>query len=328
MYYLKVIQIFYIILYRLKKRKPPQNKIDYKLRDSFQSWQTSIRKNKSYHNQSFKFLNEKLTYKKDIWFRGASTYLWHYNINYFDFLNSSDNSSYIKDFEKLIDDWILYNKDYNSISWDPYPTSLRIVNWIKYHNETCSLDKSQIDILYLNGIHLFNNLEYNLLGNHLFTNAKALIFYGAFFKSRDSNSILNKGLEIFNDEFDEQILNDGGHYERSASYNAIIVEDILDVYNLLQSLLIIKDSFNDYQINISKKIINQIDKKWASIDRWFRTMLHLDNNYPSFNDGSISASPKYESIDNYVKKLRLSKKTYHNHKTKNLYLKDSGFISS
>ena len=58
-------------------------------------------------------------------------------------------------------------------------------------------------------------------------------------------------------------------------------------------------------------------------------MIHLDNNYPSFNDGSISASPKYESLCNYIKKLGLTKKKVNKEPIiKNIYFKDSGFISA
>ena len=32
----------------------------------------------------------------------------------------------------LIDDWIDKNHEVKLVGWDPYPTSLRIVNWIKW----------------------------------------------------------------------------------------------------------------------------------------------------------------------------------------------------
>merc|ERR1712167_212035 len=76
----------------------------------------------------------------------------------------------------------------------------------------------------------------------------------------------------------------------------------------------------------SREIVNLINKNWSSINHWLETMLHLDNNYPSFNDGSISSSPKYESLYNYITKLGLTKKKVNKEPIiKNIYFKDSGF---
>ena len=55
--------------------------------------------------------------------------------------------------------------------------------------------------------------------NHLFANAKALIFAGLFFDDDESEKWLNTGLNILAREMDEQILSDGGHFELSPMYH-------------------------------------------------------------------------------------------------------------
>ena len=97
--------------------------------------------------------------------------------------------------------------------WEPYPTSLRIVNWIKWAlsppeprggfepgglpvragvgvlqglegHETTPRQILPPDCLHSLAVQarwLRRRLEYHLLGNHLFANAKALVFAGAFF---------------------------------------------------------------------------------------------------------------------------------------------------
>ena len=41
-----------------------------------------------------------------------------------------------------------------------------------------------------------------------------------------------KGLKIVNRELDEQILNDGGNFERSPMYHSFFLEDLLDLINI------------------------------------------------------------------------------------------------
>ncbi|TOQ84691.1 hypothetical protein CGG86_23720, partial [Vibrio parahaemolyticus] len=59
---------------------------------------------------------------------------------------------------------------------------------------------------------LEQQLEYHLLGNHLFANAKALVFAGCFFKGDLACRWLERGLDILHKEVAEQILSDGGNF--------------------------------------------------------------------------------------------------------------------
>ena len=70
-------------------------------------------------------------------------------------------------------------KNINSIGWDSYPISLRIVNWIKWSMEDNNLCGKSLESLAIQARYLFNNMETHLLGNHLLANAKALIFSGS-----------------------------------------------------------------------------------------------------------------------------------------------------
>ena len=57
----------------------------------------------------------------------------------------------------------------------------------------CSMKRSSIRLLCKCAI--FRNVEWHLLGNHVWANAKALIFGGACFGS-EANGWLHKGLDI------------------------------------------------------------------------------------------------------------------------------------
>ena len=51
-----------------------------------------------------------------------------YNLHYFDYINSSNARTEIS--RSLIHDWIDNNPVGKGPGWEPYPISLRIVNWI------------------------------------------------------------------------------------------------------------------------------------------------------------------------------------------------------
>jgi uncharacterized heparinase superfamily protein len=79
---------------------------------------------------------------------------------------------------------------------------------------------------------LRRHIEWHLLGNHLFVNAKALVFAGLFFAGDEAAEWLAQGSERFwVREVPEQVLPDGGHFELSPMYHAIILEDVLDLLN-------------------------------------------------------------------------------------------------
>lgn len=82
---------------------------------------------------------------------------------------------------ELIHNWIENNPPLKGNGWEPYPTSLRIVNWVKYILSNNINDENILRSLYIQAQVLSQMLEFHLFGNHLFANAKALIFAGVFF---------------------------------------------------------------------------------------------------------------------------------------------------
>jgi len=166
--------------------------------------------------REFIFLNcsKKFRGKVD-WNYGKYGKLWTYNLNYFDFLNQGFNDDYIALIEEFID-----NIEMVDAGMDPYPISLRGINWIKFlsiHN----INNSKInDSLYGQYYILHDNIEYHLLGNHLLENAFSLLF-GAYYFQDDL--LYQTSKKILISELEEQILDDGGHFELSPMYHQIIL---------------------------------------------------------------------------------------------------------
>jgi len=202
-------------------------------------------------NQSFTFFNRTKNFpdKSDWNYRGFGT-LWHYNLNYFDYLlqpgmTRETGLALILNF--------IERADGNGPSFDPYPISLRGVNWIKFlslhgigdgRNEAPESGRTVSTTIdgavavairasfYAQYMRLLDNIEYHLMGNHLLENGFSLLFGGVYFGDA---RFCRKAEEILREELAEQILPDGGHYERSPMYHQIILGRVLDCINLLKS---------------------------------------------------------------------------------------------
>jgi uncharacterized heparinase superfamily protein len=159
------------------------------------------------------------------WKSGGLPKLWLYNLHYFDWIW---NIPY-EQARQAVNDWIAkYPLKRNRAGWEPYPVSLRLMNWVGYffgknrialesdYEFSDSLWKS----LYLNASWLMRHLESHLLANHLFENAAALLLTGSCFEGTDARNWRERGLAILQHEIEEQILPDGMHFERSPMYHS------------------------------------------------------------------------------------------------------------
>lgn len=173
----------------------------------------------------FRFLNETRNLGRPIDWTPEAPDLWIFQLHYFHYLSSLST-----DLQKsLCRDWIHSNTVGEEPAWHPYPTSLRIINWCK----VAPKEDRVLESMYTQAAYLYRHLETYLLGNHLLENARALIFASSFFEGQGEASEWKKrGVEIYQEQISEQILEDGGHFERSPMYHALVLEGYLDVLNL------------------------------------------------------------------------------------------------
>lgn len=236
-----------------------------------------------FDGENFTFLNKTITFKgADDWNHCTDDKLWLYNLHYFDFLKQCE-------FRKktcsnaIIERWIDENPVGVGNGWEPYTLSLRIVNWIKWIWHGNELSGTMRHSLVLQCRALYKQLEYHLLANHLMTNGKALIFAGMFFRGKESQKWLRKGWEIYSKEIKEEILADGGHFERTLMYHSIILEDLLDVY----------------QATGKKELRTPIEKML----HFLAEMLHPDRQIVLFNDAAFGIAPEPDALFDYAERL-------------------------
>jgi hypothetical protein len=129
--------------------------------------------------------------------------------------------------ERLLRTWIEAHPPRNGDAWHPYPLSTRVGNWIAAATllpDVVTDDVSRSAWRQLRRLEL--NLEHDVLGNHLIRNTRALVLGGVAFGVPE---LARKGIELLRRELDEQVLPDGGHYERSPSYHLVVLRDLLEI---------------------------------------------------------------------------------------------------
>jgi uncharacterized heparinase superfamily protein len=309
--YLKFKQIYWRIIYLLprlitQQKKCPSAQIHRKI-DLF-----IPRDGITVDYQSFIFLSELNNIVETGWDNPSISKLWRYNLHYFEYLLQNNSDERHLAFQtQIIDNWIVNNHFGSGTGWEPYPTSLRIINWIKWHWKTNQLSERAKISLWNQIRYLESRPEYHLLGNHLFINAKALLYACAFFKLKEETPIYKTATSIINEEINEQFLEDGAHFELSPMYHSLAMEDLLDLISISDQL----------PTNFSKEVIKE---KFVKGMQWLQTMIYNNEELAHFNDCANGIAPKFSKLVNYatelgvaVSNLDVPKFSYH---------KSSGFV--
>lgn len=243
--------------------------------------------------------------------------LWLYNLHYFDDLNAERASERCDWHRALIARWVEENPARRGTGWAPYPTSLRIVNWIKWGLAGNALTDTASASLALQARWLMRRLEWHLLGNHLFANAKALAFAGCFFEGPEAESWLVQGLNILARELPEQILADGGQFERSPMYHALALEDVLDLIN-------VSHAFPAALPEPWRGLVAGLPEIAGRMRFWLAAMCHPDGEIAFFNDAAIGIAPALEQLTAYAHRLGLPQASPPSEGV--THLADSGYI--
>lgn len=250
---------------------------------------------------TFDFLNKPKSFQKNSinWNFNGFGKLWTYNICYFDFLLQPGMKS---DEGLFLINNFLDKKELLSAALDPYPISVRGINWIKFLSKTNPdkgmeylKGKARIDSFqYAQYIILIENIEYHLLANHLLENGFSLLF-GAYYFS--DQSFYNKAKQILVTELNEQILDDGAHFELSPMYHQIILDRLLDCINLLQ---------NNDRFSGEEKLLTFIQGKAQRMLNWLNIITFSNGQIPMLNDAAPGIAPTTQQLNEYASRLELT----------------------
>ena len=246
----------------------------------------------------FRLLNKEVTLGSPVrWDPAGTTRLWRYNLHYFDY--ALDLALLVK-FEKdeksadllrrLFREWIEANPVSEGVGWHSYPTSRRIVNWIQAVSLATSevvFCDSQSEMAWMNSVYqqaryLEDHLEFDLTGNHLLANAKALVYAGLFFGDIVGAHWSSIGQRLLWHGLKEQILNDGGHYERSPMYHAIVLQDYLE------TVLALRLNRIEVPAWVHERLISMAD--------FLTGIVHPDGEIPLFADSALGIASRPSDI--------------------------------
>lgn len=237
---------------------------------------------------TFRFLNDMRTLATG-WDDPAVEKLWRYNLHYFDDLTAEAAPTRRAWHLALMDRWVAENPVGQGTGWEPYPTSLRLVNWVKWRLAGYQLTPPQLLSLVVQARWLAARLEVHLLGNHLFANAKALVFVGSLFDGPEAETWRRRGLALIERELPEQILPDGGQFELSPMYHALALEDLLDLVNLSRATDLPPP--------------RGLEERIPAMRGWLAAMTHPDGEVAFFNDAATGIAPPPAALDAYAQRL-------------------------
>jgi len=247
-------------------------------------------------NNEFIFLNLSKKFNSKIdWNYSEYGKLWTYNLTYFEYLKDKDDVKLIYDFINNIENI----KD----GFEPFPISLRGISWIKFLTKFSIEDKKINDSLYAQYYILLDNLEYHLLGNHLLENGFSLLFGAYYFQDE---KLYLKAIEILEIELEEQILEDGGHFELTPMYHQIMLFRVLDCINLVQN--------NNWK---NKELLKLLILKAELMLGWLQNISYSNGDIPLLNDSTNKIAPTTNELLTYADSLKV--------KVNNLELKESGY---
>ena len=239
---------------------------------------------------SFNFLNQTHQFSKAIdWNYQAYGKLWNYNLQYFNYLHQANLDNNIKN------DWLKeigYCLRKGTLKLEPYPVSLRTMNAIRYCSINNIEDHQILKDTYAQLKYLNHNIEYHLLGNHLLENAFALMMGGYAFNEK---SWLQKSRKILYRELNEQILNDGGHFELSPMYHQIILFRVLELIDWYSNA--------DHPDPDFLKFIMQKAKLMLS---WLKGITFENGDIPHFNDSATGVALSSQKLFDCAKLFEFS----------------------
>ena len=245
-----------------------------------------------------KFLNVEREFDEPVEWRPddlkVGTRLWLLNLHYMEFLEAVEHQRFVE----LIQHWINNNLPYESgywlDNWNSYSMSIRVVVWMQqltrrseqleqsYFDQAVSrlIDASLIAQMRF----LRSNLELDIGGNHLIKNIKALLWASKYYRGPEALEWQRKATRLLTNELEEQVLNDGMHYELSPAYHCQVFADLLECYQVLDDGL----------------CRTSLARKLAQMAQVVADFTHPDGKISLFNDAGLNmAYSPQQCLDAY-----------------------------
>jgi hypothetical protein len=196
----------------------------------------------------FRFLSRTRKFDRGIeWNSPMDSHLWRYHLHYFNYVDAlilahlcpaqaEDDGKAYREFRRLTEAWLTDNTHLKGDGWHPYTVSLRLVNWLN-GAEAFQADlaadpdhrrRLTAGILGQASI-LARSLELDVRGNHLLENLRALIWVASAIDTSETRKWGRAALALLEVELNEQVLPDGGHFERCPGYHTLVLQRLIEI---------------------------------------------------------------------------------------------------
>lgn len=167
-----------------------------------------------------------------------------------------------------------------SLACNPFAIATRLGWWLKafslvddlLDDAARGLREQWLRAMWRQAECLYRNVEWDLRANHLLRDAVGLARAGRFFSGKRPAAWLRMATKIAVDQAAEQILPDGGHFERSPFYHLEAMSDFSALASLLRD-------------ESAKSVVIEAWQRAAVFAAWMR---HPDGGVAGFNDGGVA----------------------------------------
>lgn len=250
----------------------------------------------------FRFLNhtEALPEQPE-WTARRVGHLWSYHLHYFAYAvdlawawRLTGDAAYAHRFGTLARGWIDATEGGRGDGWEPYALATRAIHW----TEALLLFGDGVDgetrdrigrSLWRQLAVLERRLERHLLANHLQRDLQALAVGGLLFGGRDAARWRTRGARGLWRELHEQVLPDGGHFERSPMYHAVALDDYLRAAALLRAG--------------GEAVPGAAEERLRRMTRAFGVLCRPDGALHLFNDAAQGDAPERAELDALARRV-------------------------
>jgi len=221
--------------------------------------------------------------------------LWQFHLHYFDWardwlelvLISGQWPDQAALLEPLLDQWIVANQPGRGDGWHSYTLSVRSRNWIWLLRSCPQLATPfRLQSLWQQLCWLQSHPEHANGGNHWLENLTALALGGLQFDGHLAETMHRRAMRQLQKELSSQVLVDGGHEERSASYHLLMLERLVE---LACSLAVIHGERPSW-------LVSSIE----AMATWARAVRLEGGTTPRFNDSAADAAPPLDDVISFA----------------------------
>ena len=230
-----------------------------------------------------------LTIPPRSWFPSGTTLLFQFTLHYHEWLTDLRAASQRATAQTLLNNWLQQFGTYHPVAWHPYPLSLRVVSWLTHADwllphAPATLASQFLQVLHAQVAHLQRECEWDLHGNHLIKNLKALVYAAVCLPAFAPT--LSQALNRFTTVLLAQVHADGGHAEASPAYHAQVLQDVLEVIALLQAA----------QHPVPPALTTALTTTASAMGAAMQVLRHPDGALALFNDGSVGHPTTLEAL--------------------------------